>query len=325
MSLPHLEWRYVGSRVFPSATVASVLDNVYSLGTTGSYVDGTTRIQGTGSAWSFTGKTFVSSSVTEAVWCTSPSGSTDQTILMAGSAINPPAGPAMASPDTAVINRLMVNMAMSSGSVNWTDNQPISGATNFGYWKAWPTTAGTGSVHMWESKEVLAIIVANSTGNSTYGFIAGAIIDPESTDIVDSEADGRLYGILTSGGAAIQNNFNTTNASTIFLGSHGTANDVNHGGIFVPRGSTILTCRRLVTVWISDSASYRTRSGKFYREPINIHAQLTPTHLLGRLRDITLCADGRTGQKLTEGVETIGYLFGTSTTTVSEQIFLEHS
>lgn len=322
MSLQHVQWKYVGSVAFASATVASVLDAVYVLGTTGSYADATPRSQGAGSAWSFTGNTFLSSSTREAVWCypPSPSGSS-QVVLMAGSAINSPTGSAMASPDLSTTNNMFVNITKGSGSFNnWTLNPPITGGTTFGWWKTWITTAGVGNAFLWESKECIAVILNTSTG-TTFGFIAGAIIDPESSDAVDAESDGRLYGIICSGPIVISTSFAT---STSFL-SHIATNSNTHSGVFTPSAGTIIPISINQLLAMSDTTTFRTTSGKFVRQAITMRKNSTPFTFIGRLRDVMYCTDGKTGQKLMDGATTIGYLLGSQTTSDSDQIMLENS
>jgi len=324
MSLPHVEWRYVGSKSFTSGTVASALDAIYSLGTTGSYADATSRVQGTNSAWNFTGNIFQSSSITEAVWCTPP-GTNLQTILMAGSAINNTTGSAMASPDTPSTNNLLVNITKGSGSYNnWTLNPPITGGTTFGYWKAWANSAGPGNAYLWESKECVAVILNTSTG-TTYGFIAGAILDPESSDVADAESDGRLYGMATGGTSVISTAFVTNNIALNFLSQHGTTNGNAHYGVFTPGSSTIITLRTTQTLSLADTTTFRTISGKFVRQIISVLKLNSPNSFMGRLRDITFCTNGKTGQKLLDGATTVGYLFGCSTSTDNQQVMLEHS
>lgn len=324
MSLIHNQWRYVGSKAFVSATVASALDSLYSLGTTGSYADGTSRIQGTNSAWNFTNNIFQSSSITEAVWCTPP-GTNAQTILIAGSAVNQPTGSAMATPDVATTNNMFVNITKGSGSYNsWTQNPPITGGTTFGFWKCWTTAAAAGTVYLWESKECVAVILGKTDG-TTYGFIAGAIIDPESSDATDAESDGRLYGIMTSGvNAVITTSFNST-AATSFISAHSAGNGDAHGGVFNPGLSTITTLKTNQQLKSSDTTTMRTNSGKFVRQPILMCKFNSPFSFVGRLRDIVYCTDGKTGQKLLDGATTIGYLMGSHTSTDNDQVMLEHS
>lgn len=324
MALAHVEWRYVGSVAFASATVASALDAVYTLGITGSYADGTSRVQGTNSAWNFTGNRFQSSSITEAIWCTPP-GTNTQTVLMAGSAVNQPTGSAMAAPDVATTNNLFVNITKGSGSYNnWTLNPPINSGSTFGWWKAWTTAAGAGNAFLWESKESVAVILNTSTG-TTYGFIAGAIIDPESSDAADAESDGRLYGMATGGTVIINANFLTNNVATQFLNQHGAANGNPHFGVFSPGSSTVIPLRPVQVLFVSDNTTLRTLSGKFVRQTITVSRLSTPYRFMGRLRDIMYCTDGKTGQKLTDGATTVGYLFGSNTTTDGQQVMLEHS
>jgi len=326
MSLSHVEWRYVGSLSFATASVASVLDSLYTLGTTGSYADGTSRVENSGSAWNFTGNTFLSSSTREAVWCTPP-GTNTQTVLIAGSAVNQPNTGSMASPDTSAQNIMFVNMTRGSGSYsNWTANPPITGGSaSFGYWRAWPTSAGIGVVYLWESKECIATIVSTTVG-TTYGFIAGAILDPETTGASEAEADGRLYGLITAGTLTAINTGMNGGASNVFIGAHNTSANGNHGGVFSPGSSTIIQLNTQTTLRDSSTGNLKNSGGKFIRLPILMGKNsATPNNnFMGRLRDIVYCSDGKTGQKLTDGATVIGYLLGSHTTVDNDQVMLEH-
>jgi hypothetical protein len=231
----------------------------------------------------------------------------------------------MASPDTSSTNNLLVNITKGSGSYNnWTLNPPITGGTTFGYWKAWATSAGVGNAYLWESKECVAVILNTSTG-TTYGFIAGAILDPESSDVADAESDGRLYGMATGGASVISTAFLTNNVSTQFLNQHGASNGNPHYGVFTPGSSIIITLRPTQTLSLADTTTFRTTSGKFVRQTISALKLNSPNSFMGRLRDIMYCTDGKTGQKLLDGATTVGYLLGSNTSTDNDQVMLEHS
>ena len=328
MSLPRLSWKYVGYKTYLSFTPSLALEALYDLGRTGSYEDGTVRSEGTGSAWSFTGNTFLSSSIREAVWCYPPSPfGTSQTILVAGSAVNQPnAGAMTLSYDNPQTSFMYISMAKGTGSVNWTAATPISGSgvTGFGYWKMLQNTTNFGTVHMWETTETIAVLYASNTG-ATYGFIAGAIIDPESTEAIDSEIDGRVYGILTSGAAVIAGNFLSSNLAPTFLSFPNTSDGSAHSGVFTVRGSVIVPIRTIGPMLSITAQSLRSRSGKMHRIPITYVTTASPNPFVGRLREVTYSAFGKTTQKLIDGTTVLGYLFGSATTADNEQVFLEHS
>ena len=92
-------------------------------------------------------------------------------------------------------------------------------------------------IHIWECGEAVAIALyssssitssqssnfmatSNTTSGSIYAGIAGAYIDPESTNTtVDAEVDGRLYGIAATGipiGGGTRTVYNTSTPGTLF-------------------------------------------------------------------------------------------------------------
>jgi hypothetical protein len=167
--------------------------------------------------------------------------------------------------------------------------------------------------------------VETSAGVS-YGVILGALLDPESTDVVnDSESDGKLYGMITSGTTA--NISGIMNSTTQFL-DHSATQSENHAGIFTPGGSTLLTMsRRARTVNAMSTTGLRTRSGRYVRAPYDYRATAAAPNdvSLGRLREIFTFSDGKTAQKQTSGATTIGYLVGGSSVTDVDVIFLAHA
>ena len=53
MALPTLNWKYVGALNHTVSSINSALDAVYTLGTAVTYADGSVRVPGTGSAWTW--------------------------------------------------------------------------------------------------------------------------------------------------------------------------------------------------------------------------------------------------------------------------------
>ena len=71
----------------------------------------------------------------------------------------------------------------------------------------------------------------------------------------------------------------------------------------------------------------KTRSGRFVRAPLDYRSPAAPPNdgALGRLREISMFCDGKTGTKLTSGGTTIGYLVGGSSSTDVDVVFLAHA
>jgi hypothetical protein len=324
MSLSPLAWRYVGAQAFGAATVAAVLDALYTLGTAVTYADATTRTPGSGSAWTWS--RYQNASVTEACYATPPTVTLGLRVILAGAASLPSPSPTMASPDAAAANVLNVNVIKNASSFNaWNAASPFTSGQTFGYWRVWATAAGAGTVRLYEGTEAVVVLIETASA-SQYGAILGAILDSESTDLVsDSESDGKLYGIITSGTAA--NISGTMNTSSQFL-DHSTTASNHHAGIFTPGGSTLLPMnRRFQASAFMTTTGLKTRAGRFVRAPYDYRATAAAPNdvALGRLREISMFSDGKTGTKLTSGGTTIGYLVGGSSSTDVDVVILAHA
>jgi hypothetical protein len=324
MSLSPLAWRYVGAQAFASATVAAVLDALYTLGTAVTYADATTRTPGSGSAWTWS--RYQNASVTEACYATPPTETLGLRVILAGAASLPSPSPTMASPDAAAINVLNVNVIKNAGSFNaWNAASPFTSGQTFGYWRAWATAAGAGTVRLYEGTEAVVVLIETASA-SQYGAVLGAILDSESTDLVsDSESDGKLYGIITSGTSA--NISGTIHTVSQFL-DHSTTASNHHAGIFTPGGSTLLTMSRRAQANVAmTTTGLKTRAGRFVRAPYDYRATASAPNdvALGRLREISMFSDGKVGTKLTSGGTTIGYLVGGSSSTDVDVVILAHA
>lgn len=324
MSLSPLAWRYVGAQAFASATVASALDALFTLGGAATYADGTTRTVGSGSAWTWS--RYQNAGTTEACYATPPATTLGLRVILAGAASLPAPSPTMATPDAAAINVLNVNVIKNAGAfASWNAAAPFTSGQTFGYWRMWATSAGVGTVRLYEGTEAVLVLIETAT-TTAYGAILGAILDSESTDTVnDAESDGKLYGIITSG--TTSNISGTFHSSAQFL-NHSTSASMQHAGIFTPGGSTLLpmSLRTVANVAITTTA-LKTRSGRYVRAPLDYRSTAgAPNDLaLGRLREISMFSDGKTATKLVNGATAIGYLVGGSSTTDVDVVILAHS
>jgi hypothetical protein len=324
MSLSPLAWRYVGAQAFASATVAAVLDALYTLGTAVTYADATTRTPGSGSAWTWS--RYQNAGTTEACYATPPTETLGLRVILAGAASLPSPSPTMATPDAAAINILNCNVIKNAGAFNaWNAASPFTSGQTFGYWRVWPTTAGVGTVRLYEGTEAVVVLIETASA-SQYGAILGAILDSESTDVVsDAESDGKLYGIITSGTSSnISGIIHTTSQ---FL-DHSTTASQHHAGIFTPGASTLLTMSRRAPANIAmTTTGLKTRAGRFVRAPYDYRATAAAPNdvALGRLREISMFSDGKVSTKLTSGGTTIGYLVGGSSSTDVDVVILAHA
>lgn len=324
MSLSPLAWRYVGAVSFTSATVAAVLDALFSLGTATTYADTTARTAGSGSAWTWS--RYQNAGTTEACYATPPTATLGLRVILAGAATLPTPSPTMASPDTAATNILHANVVKNAGAwSSWNAASPYTSGQTFGYWRVWSTGVGVGTVRLYEGTEAVLVLIETASATA-YGVILGAILDPESTDTTtDSESDGKVYGMITSGTAS--NISGSLNTSAGFL-DHSITASQNHAGVFTPGGSSLLTMSRRGTATAAmTTTGLKTRSGRYVRAPIDYRATATAPNdvALGRLREIVAFADGKTATKQTSGATTIGYLVGGSSSTDSDMLMLAHA
>ena len=324
MSLSPLAWRYVGAQAFASATVASALDALFTLGGAATYADGTTRTVGSGSAWTWS--RYQNAGTTEACYATPPTATLGLRVILAGAASLPSPSPTMAAPDAAAINVLNVNVVKNAGSfASWNAASPFTSGQTFGYWRVWSTAAGVGTVRLYEGTEAVLVLIETASATA-YGAILGAILDSESTDVtLDSESDGKLYGIITSG---TQSNISGTIYTTAQFLNHSSSASFHHAGIFTPGGSTLLTMNLRIEASASmTTTGLKTRSGRFVRAPLDYRStSAAPNDVaLGRLREISMFSDGKTATKLTSGGTTIGYLVGGSSSTDVDVVILAHS
>jgi len=323
MSLAALNWRYVGSAGFASATVAAVLDAVYTLGLAVTYADTTTRTPGSGSAWTWS--RYQNVGTTEAAHAIPPLSTLTQKIILAGKATA--ATPPMASPDTWFANTLMASVVKNAGAyLAWDNANPFTSGQFFGYWRAWGTPLGVGSVYLYESQEAVMIVVSTSVG-VVYPIMLGAWCDPESPDVtLDAETDGKLYGAMVVGSLSTglsaswwsQPNTNSLWISDISIGEA-------HCGVFTPGAGSIISAERLVSPLSPLTATgMQTRSGRYGRAAVGLRMANAPTSLLGRLREIYMFSDAQTPSRQTNAGSTIGYVVSGSTVAQADAVLLGH-
>jgi hypothetical protein len=238
MALPDLNWRYVGVRVFPTGNLVACQDALYDLGIATNYADGTARVPGTGSAWTWAREQILGSTV--ACYGNPPVNALNFRYIVGGTVAL--SAPPMLAPDTAVANVLFYGMQRNAGAyTTWTSATPFTNAGFSRYWRATTTFGSYDSVALWESQEGCAIQWGVSSVNATYTTGFGALIDPLSVDPSNAENDGRLYmmfgaGQVATSGAwasiAINTPGNSWGAGT------STANNA-HSGVFVPGTATM--------------------------------------------------------------------------------------
>lgn len=333
MSLPHMQWRYVGTRTFSVASMASLMDELFALGTSSTYADGTSRSAGTGSAGTWSRVQV--SSVTECLSIATPVNPLNSRIMIAGATYLPSPAPTMVSPELYAASNLMVNLVKNAGAfVAWNAASPFTSGQTFGWGKWWSTANGVGSIYLWEGREAIAVLATNSAGGSAYGFIAGAIIDPESTDTtVDCESDGRLYGIVRTGpSVAVTGSFWTDgyiigNSNTFqarFM-CHQNVNNFPFSAVFSPGSASTIPFNPMWT-FISQPTptTLKTRSGQFARLALTARGAFLD-NFLGRYREVFAYSDAQLPARQTDGANPVGYILSGSSVSQGDSLLLEHA
>ena len=318
MSLPVLNWKALPLVTLTSGTIDAVIKGIYDAFTSSVYIDGSPRVTGSASAWTFAQE--LSGSTIEAVWGIAPTGSLNQRVILAGSS-RLSLTPQLASPDITYAPATLYTSVAKNASTftTWNGAAPFSSGSFFGYWKTWVTSSGTPQiVRCLESQEAIAVFIQNTTVNNVYGSIAGAILDPESTDTaIDSETDNRLYGIVTTG-TSIMNITHIDASTTSYMFAHGSSANNNHMGIFTPATGSIKTVTKNTSLGTIIIEELTSRSGRLIKMPITTKFSASPFNFAGRLREIWMFRDAIIGNTVTNGATVNGYIVGNNTASTAD-------
>ena len=341
MSLSALNWRKLPTRTLgigADVSVSNILNNVYDMLTGSFYFDGSARVTGSNSAWQNVGR-FITGSNTEAVYCYPPTQTViSQSLVIAGVNV------AGAKTNTANIALCTANSAITAGDLM------VACVKGAGAFSSWPTastgfgatsnstgyatfietgsfrSSSTNKIIIYESKEAMAMFISRAGSVLTWGFIAGAIIDPEQTvTSIDAEADNRIYGLTVSDPSSI------SGINTTFLGGgsdfleHNATSAAARMVSFIPQSSTT----RTMSVYKQGSppADYVTAGGKLVRTSLTVTANTTasPTNFLGRFRDMTMVRPMQHNLVIRDGSNNIvGFTAGASETAANDTLFFEY-
>jgi hypothetical protein len=314
MSLAALSHKYIGRFTLPAQTPSGSFSAINSALTSTTYADGTSRSAGTDVAWSCT-----LAASTAAAILSPASSSLGQKIICAGGAAG---SPTMLTPDAYSSTKFFIGLAKNAGSyVSWSNANPFSAGQFSGYYGGpGPAAAATSYVHIYETIDTIWIVHETAAG-SLYYTVGGAILDSESSNSSCSESDGKLYGIMTSGGSAAE--IAHQGAGTSGLLYHTTANAQAHCAIFSPGTSTMLAMERQnVNYNVTNSSTFKNLAGEFVRQPIFFEKDGGGTWY-GRFREVLAFPNSLSNTKFTLSSVVNGYILGSSTTATSNTILLK--
>lgn len=323
MALSALNWRLLPPRTLPLApNIHDFLDVVYDLGTSATYADGTPRVPGTGSAWTWTRDQTVNPGLTTACIGVPPINALNMAYFVAGDTV---ARTPTMNTDNYSANTPMVGMNKNSGAYNaWNAAAPMTTGQfsglirNFGLAATgWPTNP-IGLV-MFESQEAF-IIAYNRTDGASEGILgAGALIDPLTGGALNAESDGRLYSILNS---------STTQVASTWLGSgdspfNSSASALNpHWFTFnVGAVATTRNTQKIGGYAAGPSTSFLAPNGEIPNVPFSAVFNASG-QFAGQYRQIGITRFSTTGAENVQGGVQKGYSLGYASQAVGASVLL---
>jgi hypothetical protein len=324
MALPDLNWRYVGTRTFVGGNLVAALNAAYDLGIAVTYSDGTVRVPGTGSAWTWAREQ--SAGTTVAAYGNPPTNALAFRYIIGGTV--GASAPTMLTPDAFLANCILYGMQRNAGAfTTWTSATPFTNAGFSGYWKGTrPFSVLQDSVAMWESQEGCAIQWGLSSDGSTSTVGFGALIDPLSVAAANAESDGRLYMMFGSGvsfGVSTVWASLTGGSSGGTWGGGGSTNGANHAGVFAP-GTAVMyggagnNCSRLGTF----TALLSSTNGATPLINVVIQQNNTGTFFLGQSRQWYITENQVSRIALNLGGTFVGWICGASLNSAANCVVL---
>jgi hypothetical protein len=325
MALSPLNWRMLTPRNIPVGyTIANWLDLVYSLGTDTVYADGTARVPGTGSAWTWTRDQALSPGVTTACIGIPPINALNLSYIVAGDSV---ARAPVMNTDGWSTNAPLVSMNKNSGAyTSWVNAAPMTSGQFSGFIRG-PTLSTFGSLAfpqtltMFESQEgfLLCWNKTNAAFQSVLG--GGALIDPLSAAAANAETDGRLYSICTSG-ANQSTGVAWLSTSVGILNSLVTVNDAH---FFTFNVGAVATTRNTSKVgsFSSMTSSFLAPNGELPNIPLSAYFT-TSGQFAGQYRQWGITRNGATGSEWSVLGVKKGYTLSYATQTTADALLLSY-
>ena len=315
------QWRYIGKQSFTEG-LANALDAIHTLGTKTTYYDGSTRTPGSGVAATYT--KVQESGVTVAVHATPATTSQGLKYIWAGG--HAASSGTTASPDSWSGTRLFASISLDSGAyAGYEQALPFgSGSRFFGYWRAGlssETSQPSTHVYLYECALAVAYVFSNTSETDTHGGMLGRMFEAVSSHSSDSEADGNIYGVFTSGPDDFADMYTATTSSgtnDVSFFFHNPTNANPHTGIFTPGQAVIMACHANKSGFSSQVNNNVARSGKIVVQDktIQINQYSNPEAFLGVASGYSLFQPTTHGSVVvdTSAGKDIGYVIAESKT-----------
>jgi hypothetical protein len=328
MPLATLHWKLVGTQTLVTPGIAACLDAIYTLGTSTTYADGTTRTPGTDSAWTWTRQQI--SGVTEACFGSMPytNGETIRFVL-AGSATARTY--TLLTPDTAssLTNALLcaMNRGQATTTGNWYDANGAYGAGASGFWRAARpfTSIGFDKITMYENEEECTIHLSRASDGAV-NMCGLWSLDPKDTAAAAAETSGRRWMLWGTGSNA---NPSATWLINYFIGNGSDPltmavnSGYGHCGVFNVGANTVTAVSRTVGPLGATAfpVGWQTTGGKLpLVQDVVFGGGNSSAAGVWRAAAYTRQAVGLTSWM--DGATTKGYYIGSSTTAAQHGILL---
>ena len=328
MANPTLNWRYVGTLTFVS-TINNALDAVYALGPAITYADGSARVPGAGSAWTWN-REVAAGPVTVAAYGIPPVNALGFNYILGGT--SGASAYTFLTPDSATLaNCIVYGMNRSSGAfTTWTSATPFTNASGFsGYWRGTRAFASLAydSVAMWESQEGCILQFANAAAGTTSSIGLGALFDPLSTAPLNAEVDGRLYSIWGSGSLTVTNGGWAQIAppadQTAWSGA--SVSGACHAGTFAPGTNVMLGGAGAQTYRFGNftpTIGFTSTNGDIARVPLTAYnANQT---FVGQSRQWYITKDSLSRLTWTNGATVIGYIWSSNLLSTNDAVVMTY-
>jgi len=324
-----------------SSTAHGILDAIYQCGTQTTYVDGTLKSSSSVSwTWSKDNANAINPGSTTAVYAepTSPNPSLfGQRVIFAGSTSTPGAIKYLKSAgDTWASTKILMGSAVGriagapgsygtwsrlasdpNGGTPFTNGQ-FTGYISFGYY------SGATTIMIFESQEAAAVFMLNSAGSILGACFSGAYVDPLSSDVLNAETDGRLYGLTSIGtfnspGTTLPNNWlSAASGNNVLFESGSTGNASAYSCVFTPGSGSIKSWAKFMLY--TTSSGFTSRSGNIPRIPIQV--KYSTGNFCGQLRELYVTRSGAMGGALYELGTIHGYFVGAAGTAAAGEAIL---
>ena len=331
MALSALNWRFLPPYTLKVGyTIFDYIDAIYLMGNSTEYADGSPRVPGTGSAWTWTrDQTLVPGSTTAAIGIP-PVNSLGMAYIVAGdTTVRTPT----MNTDTYAVSAPIIGMNKNSGVYNsWVAANPMTSGQFYGFVRAPSLSTFAGSAFpqllmMLECEEgfMVAWNRTDATGQAAFG--GGAIIDPLSAAALNAESDGRLYSYFSTGASNFQPSaFLDSTTAGNWLNAAGTNNQpkwftANVGAVTTSRNTNKMGAYAGIT------NSFLAPNGEIPQVPLSAYFTASGQYA-GQLRSMNVTKNYLTGAEVAvgnAGVRTVvGYAYGYSSITQTPALLLTY-